>query len=201
MIGFTIRNLKVFFKDKTSVFFSLLAVFVIIGLYALFLGDVFTSSFASFPQARYLMDSWIMAGVLAVTSFTTTMGAFGIMIEDRTKKINKDFIASPIATGQLVAGYIISSVLIGIVMSLITLVLAEVYIVANGGNILSMSASIKVIGMIILGTFTNCAIVLFIVSFFNSVNAFSTASTIIGTLIGFVTGIYLPIGNLPSAVQ
>jgi multidrug/hemolysin transport system permease protein len=32
-------------------------------------------------------------------------------------------------------------------------------------------------------------------------NAFATASTIIGTLIGFLTGIYLPIGQLPNAVQ
>jgi hypothetical protein len=37
MIFFGIRNLKVFFKDRTAVFFSLLAVFIIIGLYALFL--------------------------------------------------------------------------------------------------------------------------------------------------------------------
>jgi multidrug/hemolysin transport system permease protein len=43
--------------------------------------------------------------------------------------------------------------------------------------------------------------VLFLVSFFQSNNAFATASTIIGTMIGFLTGIYLPIGQLPSAVQ
>ncbi|MPM49002.1 hypothetical protein SDC9_95730 [bioreactor metagenome] len=42
---------------------------------------------------------------------------------------------------------------------------------------------------------------LFFVSFFKSNNAFATASTIIGTVIGFLTGIYLPIGQLPNAVQ
>ncbi|MFR1983726.1 MAG: hypothetical protein ACLS4Z_08430 [Christensenellaceae bacterium] len=40
MITFAKRNLLVFFKDKSSVFFSLFAVFIIIGLYALFLGDM-----------------------------------------------------------------------------------------------------------------------------------------------------------------
>ena len=34
------RNMLLFFRDKTTVFFSLLAVFIIIGLYALFLGDI-----------------------------------------------------------------------------------------------------------------------------------------------------------------
>ena len=87
MISFGIRNLKVFFKDKSSVFFSLLAVFIIIGLYALFLGDVWTSSMSDIAGIRFLMDSWIMAGLLAVTSVTTTMGAYGIMVQDREKKI------------------------------------------------------------------------------------------------------------------
>ena len=31
-------------------------------------------------------------------------------------------------------------------------------------------------------------------------NAFSTASTILGTLIGFLTGIYIPIGVLPESI-
>ena len=42
---------------------------------------------------------------------------------------------------------------------------------------------------------------LFFVSFFQSNNAFSIASTIIGTVIGFMTGIYIPIGQLPAGVQ
>ena len=57
MIGFAKRNLLLFFRDKTSVFFSLLAVFIIIGLYALFLGDVWISSFSDMQGVRFLMDS------------------------------------------------------------------------------------------------------------------------------------------------
>lgn len=210
MIAFAKRNLLVFFKDKSSVFFSLLAVFIIIGLYALFLGDVWVNSIESqfsnefeieFVGARFLMDSWIAAGLLAVTSVTTTMGAFGIMVEDKTKKIDKDFISSPIKRSSIIGGYIISAYIIGIIMSLVTLVLAEVYILLNGGELMSFLTLIRVIGLLFLSTFTNTSIVLFIVLFFTSNNAFSTASTIIGTIIGFLTGIYLPIGQLPESVQ
>lgn len=201
MTGFAKRNLKVFFKDKTSVFFSLLAVFIIIGLYALFLGDVWVSSFSEMTGVRYLMDSWIIAGLLAVTSITTTMGAFGTMVDDKMKKISKDFSSSPLRRGSIVGGYTISSFIIGVVMSLITLVLAEIYVVAGGGALLSLTSLLKVFGLILLSTFTNTSIVLFITSLFNSTNAFATASTIIGTVIGFLTGIYLPIGQLPTGVQ
>lgn len=201
MIGFAKRNLLIFFRDKAAVFFSLLAVFLIIGLYALFLGDVWVNSFTGMSGVRYLMDSWIMAGLLAVTSVTTTMGAFGIMVEDKTKKIIKDFTSSPLKRSRIAGGYILSSYLIGCIMSFITLVLAEIYVVMNGGELLEPAALVKVAGLILLSTLSNTSLVLFMVSFFNSANAFSTASTILGTLIGFLTGIYLPIGQLPEAVQ
>jgi multidrug/hemolysin transport system permease protein len=201
MINFGIRNLKVFFKDKSSVFFSLLSVFIIIGLYALFIGDVWVSSFSDIEGVRFLMNSWIVAGLLTVTSVTTTMGAFGIMVEDKSSKINKDFIASPIKNSSIVAGYIISAIIIGIIMSIIALILSEIYIVLNGGKLMGFIVLIKVLGLIVLATIVNSSIVLFFVSFFNSSNAFATASTILGTMIGFLTGIYLPIGNLPASVQ
>jgi multidrug/hemolysin transport system permease protein len=93
IISLVKRNLKMFFRDKTSVFFSLLSVFIIIGLYILFLGNLVSAGLKDLlgDSARFTTDSWIMAGLLSVTSITTTMGAFGTMVEDNSKKIIKDF--------------------------------------------------------------------------------------------------------------
>ena len=201
MIAFAVRNLRIFFRDRAAVFFSLLAVFIIIGLYALFLSDVWTAELEGFTGVRYMMDSWIMAGLLAVTSVTTTMGAFGVMVEDRSKKIYKDFSVTPVRRGSLAGGYVISAVTIGIIMSVITLILAELYIVSGGGELLDAGAMLKTLGMIVFSTIANTSMVLLIVSFFKSANAYATACTVIGTLIGFLTGIYMPIGNLPEGVQ
>lgn len=196
------RNLKLFFRDKSSVFFSLLAVFIIIGLYVLFLGNMLSSGMQWLgDSARFLMDSWIMAGLLAVTSLTTTMGAYGIMIEDKTNKILKDFSASPVRRSTLVGGYVLSAFVIGVIMSAVTFVLAEAYIVAYGGTLLGISAILRVFACILLAVLASSAMVFFLVSFFQSNNAFATASTVIGTLIGFLTGIYIPIGSLPASVQ
>ena len=203
MKAFLRRNLLLFFKDKSAMFFSLLAVLIIIVLYLLFLGDVWNESddLSFIANPRLLMDSWTMGGILAVCSITTTMGAFGIMIEDKSKKLYKDFYASPIKRSEITGGYILSSFIIGVVMTCITLVLAEIYIVICGGQLLSLVGFIQVLGLIVLSTFTNTAIVSFVVSFFKSINAFSTASTILGTLVGFLTGMYVPIGVLPEFIQ
>ena len=152
-------------------------------------------------NARFIINSWVMAGILSVTSITTTMGAFGIMVEDRTKKISKDFSSAPIKRTQLTGGYIVSSFIIGVIMSIAALFVAEIYILANGGKLLELVPLLKLLAVMLLSVFASSSMVFFIVSFFRSLNAFGTASTIIGTLIGFLTGIYIPIGSLPSAVQ
>ncbi len=201
MMVFTKRNLLVFFRDKAAVFFSLLASLIIVVLYLLFLGDVWTNSFKGVANPREIMDNWIMAGLIAITPFTASMGAFGTMINDRTSRIYKDIYCSSISRFGITAGYIFSSFIIGTILSLVTLILAQGYILIQGGELISLIVLAKIIGMILLSTFMSTSFAFFIVSFFNSQNGFATASTISGTLIGFLTGIYLPIGMLPNAVQ
>lgn len=205
MILFAKRNLKLFFRDKSAVFFSLLAVLIVIGLYAFFLGDQLVSGFESvdgikIEGARFIMDSWLIAGILAVTSISTTLGAFGIIVDDKVKKIDKDFRCSPIPRSSIAGGYIISSFVIGVIMSIIAFAVGELYIVASGGEILPFDSMIKVLGMILLTVLAGSSMMFFVVSFFKSTNAFATASTVIGTLIGFITGIYLPVGSMDDSV-
>lgn len=195
------RNLKIFFRDKTAVFFSLLAVFIVIGLYILFLGNVMVQNYQDIPEARFLLDSWIMAGLLGVTTVTTTMGALGVVVQDKATKIYRDFKASPISRQSLIIGYASSSLIIGLIMTTVAFILAEIYIVIYGGSLLSLIEIAKVVGIIVLSLLSSNAIVFFLVSFFSSNNAFATASSIIGSLIGFLAGVYIPIGILPSAIQ
>lgn len=205
MILFAKRNLKLFFRDKSTVFFSLLAVLIVIGLYAFFLGDQLVNGFddvngVKVEGAKFLMDSWLIAGILAVTSISTTLGAFGVIVDDKVKKIDKDFRCSPISRSSIAGGYIISSFVVGVIMSVIAFAVGELYIVASGGEILPFDSILKVLGMILITVLAGSSMMFFVVSFFKSTNAFATASTVIGTLIGFITGIYLPIGSMPDSV-
>lgn len=201
MISFVSRNLKVFFRDKTAVFFSLLAVLIVLGLYIFFLGDVWIDSFPNIKGVKNLMNCWIIAGLIGVTSVTANMGAFGTMIEDKSKNKIKDFYVSPIKKSKIVGGYIISSFIVGSMMSVVTLIISQIYLVYSGVDVLNFKELTEVFLIILMTSLSNSAMILFIVSLFSSEKAFSTASTIIGTLIGFITGIYLPISMLPDSVQ
>lgn len=201
MISFVSRNLKVFFRDKTAVFFSLLAVLIVLGLYIFFLGDVWVDSFPNIKGVKNLMNCWIIAGLIGVTSVTANMGAFGTMIEDKSKNKIKDFYVSPIKKSKIVGGYIISSFIVGSMMSVVTLIISQIYLVYSGVDVLNFKELTEVFLIILMTSLSNSAMILFIVSLFSSEKAFSTASTIVGTLIGFITWIYLPISMLPDSVQ
>lgn len=201
MKGLISRNLKIFFRDKGAVIFSLLGVLIVAGLYILFLGDAYTDSLADFKDSDKFMNCWIMAGLLAITSVTTTMGAFGTMVQDKEKKIFKDFYCAPVSRSSITLSYIISSAVVGLIMTGIVLVIALVYLTVTESITLSAMLIVKLVGLSILTSLSNTAIVLFLVSFMTSEKAFSAITGVISALIGFITGIYLPIGNLPDGVQ
>lgn len=199
------RTARIYLRDRTSVFFSLLAVIIIIGLYALFLAQTqvnsIKSSVGDVAGIRFLVDSWIMSGILVVNSITVTLGVLGTMIDDSARKRLNGFLVAPIRRGSLVWGYLVSSWIVGIALCLLALVLAECYILIGGGTLLAGPALLKVIGVIVLNVLSASSMMLFIMTFVRTPGGFGALSTIVGTFIGFLTGIYVPIGVLPEAMQ
>lgn len=199
------RNVKIFFRDRTSVFFSFLSVLIIIGLYVLFLGDTVIRSLAneiSDPEkARFFADTWIMAGVLVANSITSTLGALEVLVTDEYRGIGKDFLVSPLKRWQLVLGYILSTWIVGVITGFMVFAVSQAYIVMRGGELISAANAAKVLGLVLVNVLAFSAFNFLVVSFFKTNAAFSTFSTLVGTLIGFVTGVYVPIGALPDVIQ
>lgn len=201
MMTFALRNLKLFFRDRTAVFFSMLSVLILIGLYVFFLGDVLLGDLKSMEGIGTLTTSWIVAGILAVTSVTTPLGALGTMVEDNAFHISRDFQSAPVRRRTIAGGYILSACTVGMIMCALALVLSELYLVMTGAALLPWLSWAKLLGILILSVLSGSAMTFFLVSLFKTTKAYATCSTVVGTLIGFVTGIYIPIGTLPEAVQ
>lgn len=204
MLSFARRNLKIFFRDKTSVFFSLLSCFIILGLYILFLGDTYAEGMKDLldkDTTKLLVGVWTMAGLIAVTAVTTALGSLEPMVNDRSTKVLKDFSASPIKRSSLTGGYLISTFMVAIIMTTMVFIATQLYLFSLGLEPYALGVYLKLLALIILAVIAGASMVVFIVSFFSSQSAFGVVSTIVGTLIGFVTGIYIPIGSLPSGVQ
>lgn len=201
MIALAKRNVKLYFRDKLSVFFSLLSVIILILLYALFLGSSLERSLDGLPDGNLLISSWLFSGTITVATLTTALAAYDTMVNDRFSSRSKDFTVSPIKRSSLAGGYILSALFIGTVMSVVTAVGAQIIMLVMGGSLLPITEWIRLIGYIVLAVSFAAPCMFFVCSFLKTNGAFSTLSTLVGTLIGFLTGLYMPIGELPAMVQ
>lgn len=199
------RNNKVFRRDKTQVFFSLLSIIIVIALYAIFLQkmqlDAIEQITKSTPDMIIMVNEWLVAGLLSMITVTTTLGAFGIMVKDIETKATSDFLTAQISRTKILLGYVFNAFLIGLISSLIAFLCCEAFIVFTGGELLELKEIIKVIVLLIISVCLASVFNLLIILFIQSQNAFSTLSTIVGTVIGFLCGVYVPLGFLPNFAQ
>ena len=199
------RIILLFFRDKANVFFSLLAVLIILALYVLFLGNMMEQSLQAqlgfeSEKISMIMASIMLGGMVAVTSVTGCMGALGISVEDKKKAAN-DFLTSPAPRWKITMGYVLGSAVVGFIMTFAALVISLIYIFSQGGNIPALIDILRLLLTVLLSVLCGNSMVYFLSVFIKTQNAFSAASTVIGSLIGFLMGIYIPIGQFPEAVQ
>lgn len=200
-----LRNIRLFLRDKATVFFSFLSVIIIIFMYVLFLGkmqqNILANAFSGVEGIDWLVSSWIMAGILTVSTVTVPLSAIGTLINDRATGVLDDFYASPIDRKVLALSYLISSWVIAFIMVGLNFIVGQVYVIIMGGEILGILATITLMGAVLLSIMTFSSLFFYIALFMKSQNAFSTLATLVGTFIGFLGGIYIPIGELDKSVQ
>lgn len=205
LINLIKRDMKLYVRNRATVFFSLISMFIIIGLYALFLGDVqveqMSAQFGHRGEVRWMINSWIMGGIIAVNAVNVTLLVLMTMVEDRDRGQIKDFLVAPLKKWQIIGGYLGASIILGIILSIISFGIAELYILLNGGELLSLMATIKVLIGIIASVISLSAFFLLVLLFVNSEKAGSAVTTIVGTLSGFLAGVYVPIGLMPDFIQ
>lgn len=209
------RNSLLYIRDKSAVFFSMLSMLVVLGLMVVFLGNMNRDNVVSLlaeyggnrdgeadlKNAEHLIEMWTVAGILVVNAVMVTLTVIGVRIQDEEKKRLQSFYAAPVKPVKVALGYIFSALLLGTIMCILTLAAAEAYIAVRGGSLLNLEETLQVIGLIVLNVFLYACTLFFVGMFVHSNSAWSGFGTVIGTLVGFVGGIYLPMGFLPEKVQ
>lgn len=201
------RNIKIYFREPVSVFFSMLGALIVLLLYVLFLSKVQVDDIAkSMPgipmdDISFLVNAWVMGGILSISTVTTGLGSMGTMVYDSVLGVLKDFRTAPLRRWQLVLGYLISSLFSSLIINTLLLIAAEVYIALSGGQLLAWAELLKVLGLTALCCFSFTSISGFLTTFTKTPSAFGGLSTIMGTLLGFLSGAYMPIGVFSESVQ
>ena len=208
------RNLGLYFRDYSAVFFSLLSMLIIIVLMVFFLGDINNSDLLDaiklipgrggqddVDAIRNFSFLWTCAGIMTINASTVTHAFFSNMIKDRTGNRLNSLFVMPVKRPVFVLGYVTAAWLAGVVMSVVTLVVTEIIGVFNGVDVLSAETHIQLILLIMLNNFVYSTIMFLLATIIKSQSAWSGIGIILGTLSGFLGGIYFPLGEMSDTMQ
>jgi len=198
------RNLKRYLKDTMGVFFSFLSVIMVIIMYAVFLGDntlnSVKASVGDIPYVDGMVMAWLMAGIVFISTVTVPISVLGLFSEDRSAKTLNDFYTSPISRSSFILSYLLSSLIITTIMSSLNFILGQLYILTLGYSFIPIMDILTVFSIILLCSLTYSSLFFFLALIMKSAKAFGSLGSIVGTLIGFFGGIYVPIGVISSTI-
>lgn len=199
MLTLCYRNLLLYFRNKSEVFFSLLGALISFILYVAFLKDNIMGD--NFPGHTQFLDLWLIGGTLGITAITTTLSVLSQKTEDYETKTESDFILTGISHFQLSCGYVLSAAIIGFVMQVVVFAIMYFYFRLVDDLELTSTNLAALVGVMFLGALLNAVVNAILMIFVRNRNTLSAVSTVVGTISGFLVGAYIPIGVLPSAAQ
>jgi len=206
----TKRNIKLFTKNKTTVFFSLLAPVLILIIFITFMGDVQISLIEGMLPADVNVDpsliaaivsAWMIAGVLGIACLSVGLNSTLPLVQDKQNRATDDFTASPIKPVNLLFSYLFSAVFITFTLSLIILIISLTYLWIATGIAFSFIIVLELFLILFLSSLSSVTLMLCVMSFFKTTQSSTAFTGVYTALIGFVTGAYLPLDFLPDPVQ
>ena len=202
----TKRNLLIYFRNKSAVFFSILSALILLAIMVVFLGESSSEGLLdalnqygtgtaeeNAKNASWLVQLWIMGGILGINSVTVSLTAIGAMVEDEERGRLRSFYVTPASRFYLSLGYILSAWVSGMVICLTTLAVGEGFFALKGHPVLGIVDLVSLVGVIALNTFVFSAIGYLAALFIRTGSAWSGMLTVAGT--------YIPVASMSEWLQ
>ncbi len=210
-IGFTKRNLIIYFKDVLAIFFSLLTSIIIFILYLLFLKGTFVDAlngtlnglenFVSGADIDMLANGILLTGILGTAMITVPYTCLQTIVKDRESGVDSDICATPLKRWKIVLSYFTASTLSSFIMTSLILTVGLVVLNFMGDLHLSVQSLIAAYGMMFLGSASSTALFMLVMLFFKSSSTSTAFFGILSAAAGFVIGAYIPLSQFSEGVQ
>ncbi len=203
------RNVKLFFKDKGTFFTALITPMILLVLYVTFLYNVYEESFRTSVPEGFVFDDKVIKGLvgglllsslLAVSTVTVSFCANLCMIGDKASGARGDLTMTPIKPHTLALGYYISTVINGLIISLVATLLGCVYLAFTGWYLSVwdiLCLLFDVLLMVLFGT----ALSSLVCYPLTTQGQLSAAGSIVSAGYGFICGAYMPLSQFSSGLR
>lgn len=203
----TLRNIKLYFKDKMTFLVSLITPLILLVLFIAFLKSTYEDSILSIIQGfdldQSLIDAltggWLFSSVLA-TSCITIAFCSGMMVIDKINRANIDFMVSPVKKSTLQLSYVLANLFSTFIINFVLLIVGLIYLACVGFYITFVDILLIVFGIIITSLF-GTILANIIWTFTHSQGVVSGVCTLVSALYGFICGAYMPISTMGQGMQ
>ena len=211
--GLTKRNLLVFFKDKTMVFFSMLTPLIILLLYMLFLRGTYLSTLEYSAEALLaaglvtsddlgaLANGLLLTGIMGSALITIPYNCLITLVNDRVSGIDVDVTATPASRLQIILSYFTASALSAILMTSVIIGLGLTILQCSSPMYLTVKSILTLFAIVIAGAVSSTAVFMVFMLFLKSSSASGAFLGILSAASGFVIGAYMPIADFSEGIQ
>ena len=209
--GMTIRNIKVYAKDKMAILLSLLTQIIVLGLYLMFLKsnyvDIINNGLEGFKDLvskadiEGLVNSWLISGVIGTSVVTVALNTLNLMVKDKEDKIDSDYRASSVKGSTVVMSYFSGAVASTFIISSILLSAGYIFLTCTGTFCLDIPQQLLVYALTLLGSVSGTLVLMLFISFFKKSATLSSFGVMVSASIGFIVGAYVPVSQFSENVQ
>lgn len=203
----TKRNLKVFTRDRSAVFFSFISIFIFLGMYfIIFRNQMIDGMGQQFPQAgknllNQFANAWAITAVAGLLSNNQAFSTWVLFVQDYERKRRMDFGVSPVKSWQLLLSYLLQVLIYAVVLTTLTLVILGGLFSLTSGLPFTVYEGLRAWLATVYSMIFFASLFALITSFLSTQSAFGGVAASIGTLLGFVQALYIPLNVLPEGLR
>ena len=206
----TMRNIRMYFKDKGMFLTSLITPLILLVLYSTFLKNIFDQTFAdAFANAGMQVSDQLINGcsggqmvssLLSVSCVTVVFCCNLLMVQDRANGTDRDLKISPVSSGTIALSYFLAAFISSWLICLCAELFCLIYLYYTGWymsimDIVLVTADVTL--LVLFGTALSslCSAPL------KTQGQASALGTIISAGYGFICGAYMPISQFSQGIR
>jgi len=198
------RNMLMFFRRKANIILAV-SMALIPASFLLLLGGVW-----QIPMIEYYVggieNAWsiLRVNAFAVTLFMVALivpfTVMSIMSEDYDSKALSNFLTSPLKRSQISLSYILSSILVGMLLIIITMIVGQILLLICGDGFIGISIVIELFSLSLFVITSLSSVYFYIQSFIKTTSASKGANGLFSGISPQLAGIYFPLIMLPATI-
>ena len=175
-LGFTRRNLLIYFKDVLAIIFSLLTSIIVFVLYLLFLKGTFVEALngtmrgleniVNGADIDMFVNGILLSGILGSALITIPYTCLQTIVKDKEAGVDADICSTPLKRWKIILSYFTASSICAFVMTSIILTIGLVVLNAMGDTHMTAASIAAAYGIVLLGSVSSTALFMVVMLLF-----------------------------------